>query len=72
MLRVLSGERGTNPPAVFHTWGDYKGHTGCHPRRGAPPAPGAAEGTFVIANGTPLVLGTTAANLDAYMEKARS
>jgi hypothetical protein len=23
-MRVLSGERGANPPAVFHTWGDYK------------------------------------------------
>jgi hypothetical protein len=24
MMRVLSGERGANPPAVFHSWGDYK------------------------------------------------
>jgi hypothetical protein len=24
MMRVLSGERGVNPPAVFHSWGDYK------------------------------------------------
>ena len=31
----------------------------------------AAEGTFVVANGSPLVLGTPAANLDAYMEEAR-
>ncbi len=31
----------------------------------------AAEGTFVIANGSPLVLGTPAVNLDAYMEEAR-
>jgi hypothetical protein len=32
----------------------------------------AAEGAFVIANGSPIVLGTPAANLDAYMEEARS
>jgi hypothetical protein len=31
----------------------------------------AAEGAFVVANGSPLVLGTPAANLDAYMEEAR-
>jgi len=30
----------------------------------------AAEGTFVIVNGSPLVIGTPAANLDAYMEEA--
>ena len=31
----------------------------------------AAEGTFVVANGSPLVIGTPAANLDAYMAEAR-
>jgi uroporphyrinogen-III decarboxylase len=31
----------------------------------------AAEGACVIANGSPLVLGTPAANLDAYMDEAR-
>ena len=32
----------------------------------------AAEGAFVVANGSPLVIGTPSANLDAYMEEARS
>ena len=32
----------------------------------------AVEGAFVVANGSPLVIGTPAANLDAYMQEARS
>ena len=37
----------------------------CRQRRAA------AEGPFVFANGSPLVIGTPAANLDAYMQEAR-
>jgi len=31
----------------------------------------AAEGPFVLANGSPIIIGTPVANLDVYMQEAR-